>query len=118
MKKTIVIKDAGSRELGRPGVVRPLLTFACALIADGLQWLLPFLWPVCDGAMVICVLLLWGWRWEVLVAVVPELIPGLELAPTWTMFAAYLVIARRADGGHGVPGNKAGKTPEKRVEPL
>jgi hypothetical protein len=113
-----VIKDADSRALDRSGVVRPLLTFACALIADGLQWLLPFLWPVCDGAMVICVLLLWGWRWEVLVAVVPELIPGLELAPTWTVFAAYLVLARRAGGEQGKFVGKSEKAPEKRVEPL
>jgi len=104
MKKTIVIKDPDPVAVTRPGVVRPLLTFGCALIVDGLQWLLPFLWPVWDGAMVICVLLLWGWRWEVLVAVVPELIPGLELAPTWTIFAAYLVLARRGDGGgRGAP---------------
>jgi len=96
MKKTIVIKDPERPAAGRAGVVRPLLTFACALIADGLQWLLPLLWPVWDGAMVISVLLLWGWRWEVLVAVVPELIPGLELAPTWTLFAAYLVVGGRA----------------------
>ena len=118
MKKTIVIKEADSRALGRPGVVRPLMTFACALIADGLQWVLPFLWPVCDGAMVICVLLLWGWRWEVLVAVVPELIPGLELAPTWTVFAAYLVMARRADRGGGILEGKPEKKPERRVDPL
>lgn len=118
MKKTIVIKDADPATVSRASVVRPLLTFACALVADGLQWLLPFLWPVCDGAMVICVLLLWGWRWEVLVAVIPELIPGLELAPTWTMFAAYLVLARRGDGTRGILGSKTAKNPEKRVEPL
>lgn len=117
MKKTVVIKDADPVTARPARVVRPLLTFACALIADGLQWLLPFLWPVCDGAMVLCVLLLWGWRWEVLVAVIPELIPGLELAPTWTVFAAYLVLARRSDGGGGMLGGKTGKRPEKRVEP-
>jgi hypothetical protein len=67
------------------------------LIADGLQWVLPFLWPVWDAAMVIAILVLWGWRWEILLAVIPELIPGLELAPTWTIFAGYLVLGRRHD---------------------
>jgi hypothetical protein len=46
---------------------------------------------------VIAILVLWGWRWEILLAVIPELIPGLELAPTWTLFAGYLVLARRPD---------------------
>lgn len=72
-----------------------VLTFLCALAADGLQWLLPFLWPACDAGMVVATMILWGWRWEILVAVIPELIPGLALAPTWTLFAAYLVANRR-----------------------
>src|SRR4029079_17571404 len=74
---------------------RVVLTVMCAVIADGLQWFLPFLWPVWDGAMVVAILLLWGWRWEILVAVIPELIPGLALAPTWTIFAGYIVLGRR-----------------------
>ncbi|MEO6876569.1 MAG: hypothetical protein ABI222_17270, partial [Opitutaceae bacterium] len=81
----------------RSHVVRSVLTVLCALTADGMQWLIPFLWPVWDGAMVLAILVLWGWRWEILIVVIPELIPGLELAPTWTIFAAYLVIARRKD---------------------
>jgi hypothetical protein len=92
-------------------------TVICALVADGLQWLLPFLWPVCDGAMVVAVLILWGWRWEVLVAVIPELIPGIELAPTWTIFAGYLIISRRSGASTGGAVTKA-KAEEKRVEPL
>lgn len=119
MKRTIIIRDADTptgvaTPIAKPGdpavpsivplsgtkggshKLRVVLTFVCALIADGMQWLIPFLFPVWDGAMVIAILLLWGWRWEILVAIVPELIPGLELAPTWTIFAGYLVVARRA----------------------
>ena len=118
MKRTVIIKDAEPVASGGWMRFRPAATFACALLADGLQWLLPFLWPVCDGAMVLAVLLLWGWRWEVLVAVIPELIPGLELAPTWTLFAVYLVITRRGDlSAPTVSGNVKPKV-EKRVEPL
>lgn len=98
MKRTIIIRDAdavATRGAPRPRKGRALLTVLCALTADGLQWILPFLWPVWDGAMVLAILVLWGWRWEILLAVVPELIPGLELAPTWTIFAGYLVLGRR-----------------------
>ena len=109
MKKTIIIRDGDAdaptgvaTPISRPGgpparshKARAVMTFACALLADGMQWLVPFLWPVWDGAMVVAILVLWGWRWEVLIAVVPELIPGLELAPTWTIFAAYIVMSRR-----------------------
>ena len=117
MKRTIVIKDAGPAPARSRDTFRMVATVICALIADGLQWLLPFLWPVCDGAMVVAVLILWGWRWEVLVAVIPELIPGIELAPTWTIFAGYLIMARRS--GSSTAGTVAkAKAEEKRVEPL
>ncbi len=110
MKRTIIIRDAdqavntaaatpagATSAPTRSRKLRAVLTVLCALIADGLQWILPFFWPVWDGAMVIAILVLWGWRWEILVAVIPELIPGLELAPTWTIFAGYLVLGRRHD---------------------
>ena len=107
MKRTIIIRDAdtaGSADApiaaspGRSPRGRAILTVFCALVADALQWILPFLWPLWDGAMVLAILALWGWRWEILIAVIPELIPGLELAPTWTLFAGYLVLGRRHDG--------------------
>src|ERR1700709_2399298 len=103
MKRTIIIRDADANVASTAAPVatptrshktRAVLTVLCALIAGGLQWILPFLWPVWDGGMVVAVLMLWGWRWEILLAVVPELIPGLELAPTWTIFAGYLVLGR------------------------
>lgn len=105
MKRTIIIRDAdapvtpntpGARSPG-PSKVRAVLTVLCAVIADGLQWIFPFLWPVWDGGMVIAILVLWGWRWEILLAVIPELIPGLALAPTWTIFAGYIVLGRRRE---------------------
>lgn len=115
MKRTIIIRDADAAPPAPAGAghasvhyepdargrrsrtVKAVLTVLCALVADGLQWLLPLLWPVWDGGMVLAILVLWGWRWEILVAVVPELIPGIELAPTWTIFATYLVLGRRRE---------------------
>jgi hypothetical protein len=103
MKRTIIIRD-GEPSAAKPDAtaarsrkIRSVLTVLCALTADGLQWILPFLWPVWDGGMVIAILVLWGWRWEILIAVIPELIPGLELAPTWTIFAGYLVLSHRGE---------------------
>ena len=103
MKRTIIIRDADAPATASTSTapsngsrkVRAILTVVCALIADGLQWVFPFLWPVWDGAMVVAILVLWGWRWEILLAVIPELIPGLALAPTWTIFAGYIVLGRR-----------------------
>ena len=95
MKPTLVIKDAEPEPHLRSWKTRAALTLGCAIAADSLQWLIPFLWPVFDGAMVLAILFLWGWRWEVLVVVIPELIPGLELAPTWTLFATYLFLSAR-----------------------
>ena len=97
MKRTIILKDAETARPLRSRKIRSALTLLCALAADGLQWIIPPLWPVCDGAMVLAVLILWGWRWEILVAVIPELIPGLELAPTWTIFAGYIILGRSKD---------------------
>ena len=97
MKRTVVIKDADPALRPRWWKARAALTLLCAVAADSLQWLIPFLWPVFDGGMVLAILIFWGWRWEVLIAVIPELIPGLELAPTWTLFAAYLFVSGSRD---------------------
>jgi hypothetical protein len=98
VKRTIIIKDA---EAGNAvprhevSVLRCVLSVTCALAADGLQWLFPPLWVVCDGAMVIALLLIWGGRWEIAVVIIPELIPGFDLFPTWTLFVGYLIAVRR-----------------------
>lgn len=99
MKRTIIIKDAEAapttRVAGKSETWRAVLSLACALTADGLQWLFPPLWVVCDGATVIALLIIWGWRWEIAVAVIPELIPGFDLFPTWTLFVGYLIATQR-----------------------
>jgi hypothetical protein len=45
--------------------------------------------------MVVALLLIWGRRWEIAIAVIPEVIPGLDLFPTWTLFVGYLIALRR-----------------------
>jgi hypothetical protein len=96
MKRTIIVSDpAPPPRLPKAWIFRSLVSVVCALAADGLQWLIPPLWVVCDGSMVVVLLIIWGWRWEIAVAVVPEIIPGLDLFPTWTLFVGYLITVRR-----------------------
>jgi hypothetical protein len=99
VKRTIIIKDAApDASASRPhqvGVLRCIVALVCALAADGFQWLVPFLWFLPDAAMVVVLLLTWGWRWEILVAVIPEAIPGLDLFPSWTLFVGYLIARNR-----------------------
>ena len=115
MKRTIIIKDAVppppppvtgvAHPIPRPaadrrvGALRCGLSLGCALMADGLQWVFPPLWVFCDGAMAVALLLIWGPRWEIALAVLPELIPGISLFPTWTLFVGYLIVSRRKRKG-------------------
>lgn len=97
MKQTIIIRDPEEPEPkpDKAWMIRAFLSLPCALVADGLQWLIPPLWMICDGTMVVALLLIWGWRWEIAVAVIPEVVPGLDLFPTWTLFVGYLIAVRR-----------------------
>lgn len=135
MKRTIIIRDApeggdgnGARGGGGAGgggggaahVTRVVLSLACALVADGLQWLIPPLWVICDGAMVLALLLIWGWRWEIAVVIIPEVIPGFDLFPTWVLFVGYLafVKGKNGKGGGGSTAVTPGESrPMKRVGP-
>ena len=96
MKRTIILKDPDAKPGSHTAwVVRSVISMACALVADGLQWLIPPLWILWDGAMVVALLVIWGPRWEIAVAVIPEVVPGLDLFPTWTLFTGYLIAVRR-----------------------
>ena len=75
-----------------------------AIAADALQWmLLPLFWASAatpfDEAIDLAIgFTLWrllGWHWAFLPALIAELIPGLDLVPTWT---AAVWIATRGRG--------------------
>lgn len=65
-------------------------TLAVAATADGLQIAFPAFWIPISIITAITLFLLWGWRWEILVVLVPELAPVIGILPTWTGVAIYL----------------------------
>ncbi len=91
----------------RPRRAAVRMAWAVALASDAVQWIL---WPllaegaaspvndildVITGAILIKLL---GWHWAFLPAFLAEIIPGVDLVPTWT--AAVFLAARGAPGGH------------------
>lgn len=82
-----------------------------AIVTDAVQWIaLPLfapggLSPVEAGLDVIVALLmvrLLGWHWAFLPSFAAELIPGLNLVPTWT-FAVWLATRGRGKAGEAAP---------------
>jgi len=87
-----------------PGRRRILVARALALLADAVQiGLLPlfvegslsFVNDALDMVVAGILIALVGWHWAFLPAFVAELVPGLDLAPTWTV-AVFLATRRRS----------------------
>jgi len=57
---------------------------------------------VLDVAVGAAMVALLGWHWAFLPAFALELLPGVDLAPTWTI-AVFLVTRRRGSGGSSPP---------------
>jgi hypothetical protein len=77
-----------------------------AIVADALQLaLFPLfaegvLSPLNDALDVLVAVILTrllGWHWVFLPSVVAELVPVLDLAPTWTAAVAWVIFKRRKD---------------------
>ncbi|RFC46059.1 MAG: hypothetical protein DVB28_000218 [Verrucomicrobia bacterium] len=75
---------------GKGGTARFLVTLAVAALADGAEVLFPMAWVPIDLATVGVFFLLWGVRWEVALVLIPELIPGANVFPSWVLLALYL----------------------------
>ncbi len=80
--------------------LRFLLTVLVAGAADALEVAFPPLFILFDAVAIFVLLALWGWRWEIAMVLIPEVIPGLDLFPTWTALAFYL-------GAKGIPNKPA-----------
>lgn len=67
-----------------------VVTIAVAATADSLQIAFPPLWIPISLITAVILFSLWGWRWEILVVLVPELAPVIGIFPTWIAIALYL----------------------------
>lgn len=77
-------------ESAKSSILKFLLSLAIAAVADGMQLLVPPMWIPIDVVAALIFFALWGFRWEVALALVPELTPGVDLFPTWIALAIYL----------------------------
>ncbi len=67
------------------------ISFLLAMGADALDFTnFPALYVFSDAAMALALLLIWGFRREMLLIIIPELIPVVSMFPTWTLFVAFL----------------------------
>lgn len=82
--------DGSGRGHKRGSGLKYAATLALAATADGLQIAFPPFWIPISIVTVLILFCLWGWRWEILVVLVPELAPIIGILPTWTAVAIYL----------------------------
>jgi hypothetical protein len=80
-------KRAGQRGASPFRFVVSLLIGA---LADWLEVMFPFAWLPIDCVTAALFFMLWGLRWETALVLVPELIPGLNMFPSWVLLAFYL----------------------------
>jgi hypothetical protein len=107
---------AGMRELTR-GRIRAAL--ALAVMADAVQLgLIPlfaegFLSPANDGldvVIAVAMVLLLGWHWALLPSVVAEMMPAVNLFPTWTAAVIFITRQGPSDAVPALPaGDQAGR---------
>ncbi len=75
---------------GRSAAFKAMASLAVAVAADALEVAFPPAWLVIDGFATVAFFLIWGFRWEIAVVLLPELVPGMNVFPSWTLLALYL----------------------------
>jgi hypothetical protein len=76
--------------LAKSAAFRQMASLAVALAADAIEVAFPPAWLVVDAFATLSFFLIWGLRWEIAVVLLPELIPGMNVFPSWTLLAMYL----------------------------
>jgi len=79
--------QAGS---GKSAAFKATASLALAVVADALEVAFPPAWLVIDACTTVAFFLIWGLRWEIAVVLLPELVPGMNVFPSWTLLALYL----------------------------
>jgi hypothetical protein len=75
---------------GKSPAFRSMVSLAVGMAADGLEVAFPPAWVVIDAFATLAFFLIWGLRWEIAVVLLPELVPGMNVFPSWTLLAMYL----------------------------
>ena len=86
-------RPATATEPQKPGVLKLVVSFAVAGVADALNaadFSIPMIYIPVDIVTVVILLALWGMRREIALALITEMIPALNLFPTWVAVVAYL----------------------------
>ena len=81
--------STGSRPVGA-SPFRFVISLLIGALADWLELLFPFAWVPIDCVTAAVFFVLWGLRWETALVLIPELIPGLNMFPSWVLLAFYL----------------------------
>ncbi len=119
MKK---LPDSITRRFAAPQLTRTRIVFALviAVIADALQFFLgPLGWVIVDGlidavAMALTIWLL-GFHWLLLPTFFVELIPVVDMLPTWSGCVIAVIALRKREQRAAPPGEKT--IPEKIIRP-
>ena len=83
---------------GKSPAFKEMASLAVGLAADALEVAFPPAWLVVDAFATVAFFLIWGLRWEIAVVLLPELVPGMNVFPSWTLLAMYL---KKKDAGNG-----------------
>jgi hypothetical protein len=80
---------AASQTFKRSGV-RLFVGLAIAMTADALDVAFPMITLPVDFVTAILISLVFGWRWETIVVMIPEVFPVTAMFPTWVILVFYL----------------------------
>lgn len=85
-------QEAGAARtpFGGSAAFRSMASLAVAVAADALEVAFPPAWLVIDAFATLSFFMIWGLRWEIAVVLLPELVPGMNVFPSWTLLAMYL----------------------------
>jgi hypothetical protein len=83
------VKSVTPQPARRSGM-RLFAGLAIAMTADALDVAFPMVSLPVDFVTAILISILFGWRWETLVVLVPEIFPVTALFPTWVILVFYL----------------------------
>jgi hypothetical protein len=75
------------------GWIKLVLSLGIATVSDGLNledFAIPLIYLPVDIVTASLLFLIWGRRYELLLVLIPEAIPALNLFPTWTAVVLYL----------------------------